>query len=180
MIKIGPVGLLILSFIAFAVAAEIESNTITAIGAFCLLAAGIMAVITLKSDKGEGDEETRNLDVAAPEESGKVGLGGWLSVFIANVSIWTLLCCLGSLSILAIFVSGDYSSNAGISSFILVGLLSLYLMVVFSLGVWLLGLLTKRRKIAIKVGKIFSIITLGLLWIPYLYESRRVKNTLVR
>ena len=129
--------------------------------------------------KNMDDEVARTLSVATPEEKGKVGLGGWLAVFIVNVSMWTLSRCLGPLSILAIFATGDYNSNADTSSLIMVGLLSLPPLAIFSLGAWLLVLMAKRRKLAIKIGKIFSAITLGLPWIFYLHDSKRVRNTLI-
>ena len=138
----------------------------------------VKKVIGWKGEKAQSTSEDRR---TMPSSQYTVtGLGGWMAVFIVDVATWTLVCATGVLSFLMILITGDYNSNADISSLILVGLLLLYSMAVFILGAWLLGLLIKRRKLAIKVGMIFSIVTLGLLWIPYLHESRRVKNTLVR
>ena len=110
----------------------------------------------------------------------KIGLGGWLTVFIINVIAWTLICIVGCLSVLVIFATGGFNPDIDALSVIMLILLIIPPVAISYLGVWLLILIVKRRKLAIKIGKVFSGITLGIIWIFYLHGSKRVKNTLVR
>lgn len=106
----------------------------------------------------------------------KVGLGGWLTVFIINVIVFTLTCLAAPVSMLTLLITGDYNPD---SSMLLMALLVLYPTVVAGVGVWLLVLLAKRRKSAVKVGTVFSVMSFGILWAFYLHDSKRVKNTLI-
>ena len=108
---------------------------------------------------------------------GKTGFGGWFILFIVNVVIFTLVLLAGVASGVGIFVTGDYNQDAPI---LIIALLMVYPIVMSGLGVWLLILLIKRRKRAIKIGLAFSYLSFNLLGALYLHNSKRVKNTLTK
>ena len=111
------------------------------------------------------------------KSSSTVGLGGWLTVFIINTAIFTLICFTAAVSMLVLLITKDHNPDVSI---FLIALIALYPTITAGLGVWLLVLLVKKRKLAVKVGTAFSVMSFGLLWVFYLHDSKRVKNTLIK
>ena len=120
------------------------------------------------------------LQNAPVKHEGKTGLGGWLAVFIINAVLFTVLGLGGVIVILIVLINANYSMPDSSIGIIVSVLSLLYYAVVGSLGVWLLVLLSKGRKLAIKVGVAFSLVSLNLGWALYIHNSKRVKNTLTK